>query len=98
MYLNSLFFPHYYRKFCGVRFKSNSESVKERKDAVGAIEEPTELFEESKEDAPRAKNARTYKRGNDYSSVSPAVIKRLPRYFRYLRDLLHHDILRITIF
>ena len=27
MYLNSLFFPHYYRKFCGVRFKSNSESV-----------------------------------------------------------------------
>ena len=27
MYLNSLFFPHHYRKFCGVRFKSNSESV-----------------------------------------------------------------------
>ena len=40
--------------------------------------------------------ARTYRRGNDYSAVSPAVIKRLPRYFRYLRELLHHDILRIS--
>ena len=27
MYLNSRFFPHHYRKFCGVRLKSNSESV-----------------------------------------------------------------------
>lgn len=28
--------------------------------------------------------------------VSPAVIKRLPRYFRYLRELLQNDILRIS--
>lgn len=28
--------------------------------------------------------------------VSPAVIKRLPRYFRYLRELLRSDILRIS--
>ncbi len=28
--------------------------------------------------------------------VSPAVIKRLPRYFRYLRELLSSDILRIS--
>ena len=31
-----------------------------------------------------------------YSGVSPAVIKRLPRYFRYLRELLRNDILRIS--
>ncbi|MBE6612252.1 MAG: redox-sensing transcriptional repressor Rex [Ruminococcaceae bacterium] len=30
------------------------------------------------------------------SRVSPAVIKRLPRYFRYLRELLQNDILRIS--
>ncbi len=35
-----------------------------------------------------------YKR--DYSAVSPAVVKRLPRYFRYLRELLRRDILRIS--
>ncbi len=28
--------------------------------------------------------------------VSPAVIKRLPRYYRYLRELLANDILRIS--
>ncbi len=28
--------------------------------------------------------------------VSPAVIKRLPRYYRYLRELLNSDILRIS--
>ncbi len=28
--------------------------------------------------------------------VSPAVIKRLPRYYRYLRELLQSDILRIS--
>ena len=28
--------------------------------------------------------------------VSPAVIKRLPRYYRYLRELLQKDILRIS--
>lgn len=32
----------------------------------------------------------------DYSTVSPAVVKRLPRYFRYLRELLRRDILRIS--
>ena len=41
-------------------------------------------------------SSRSGKRGNDYSAVSPAVIKRLPRYFRYLRELLRHDILRIS--
>ncbi len=30
------------------------------------------------------------------SRVSPAVIKRLPRYHRYLRELLQNDILRIS--
>ncbi len=30
------------------------------------------------------------------SYVSPAVIKRLPRYYRYLRELLQNDILRIS--
>jgi len=30
------------------------------------------------------------------SKVSPAVIKRLPRYYRYLRELLQNDILRIS--
>lgn len=31
-----------------------------------------------------------------HDEVSPAVIKRLPRYFRYLRELLSSDILRIS--
>ncbi len=35
---------------------------------------------------------RTFRR----DSVSPAVVKRLPRYFRYLRELLKNDILRIS--
>ena len=30
------------------------------------------------------------------NKVSNATIKRLPRYFRYLRDLLNNDILRIS--
>ncbi len=30
------------------------------------------------------------------AKVSPAVIKRLPRYYRYLRELLNNDILRIS--
>ena len=68
---------------------SNSESAKEKNQV---IEEPTEHAE----DVPRSKSSRMYKRGNDYSSVSPAVIKRLPRYFRYLRELLRRDILRIS--
>lgn len=38
--------------------------------------------------------AHVYKR--NYSAVSPAVVKRLPRYFRYLRELLRKDILRIS--
>ncbi len=33
---------------------------------------------------------------NTKSHVSPAVIKRLPRYYRYLRELLNSDILRIS--
>lgn len=32
----------------------------------------------------------------NYAGVSPAVVKRLPRYFRYLRELLRNDILRIS--
>ncbi|MBE6657845.1 MAG: redox-sensing transcriptional repressor Rex [Ruminococcaceae bacterium] len=67
---------------------SNSESAKERKQAT----------EDGKQagDSSGRRASRTYKRGNDYSAVSPAVIKRLPRYFRYLRELLRHDILRIS--
>ena len=42
----------------------------------------------------RGSMAHVYKR--DYSAVSPAVVKRLPRYFRYLRELLRRDILRIS--
>jgi len=68
---------------------SNSESAKENKQAI-------EIPAQQQGEATRSRTARTYKRGNDYSAVSPAVIKRLPRYFRYLRELLHHDILRIS--
>ena len=68
---------------------SNSESAKESKQA-------TDMQSEQAEDTVKTRASRTYKRGNDYSAVSPAVIKRLPRYFRYLRELLHHDILRIS--
>ena len=68
---------------------SNSESTKEKNQTISESTEQTG-------DVVRSKSARTYKRGNDYSAVSPAVIKRLPRYFRYLRELLHHDILRIS--
>ena len=32
----------------------------------------------------------------DYSGVSPAVVKRLPRYYRYLRELLRNNKLRIS--
>ena len=28
--------------------------------------------------------------------ISPAVIKRLPRYYRYLGDLLKNDVVRIS--
>ncbi len=49
-----------------------------------------------KQESHRSHRVRTYKRGNDYSAVSPAVIKRLPRYYRYLRELLRRDILRIS--
>ena len=68
---------------------SNSESAKESKQA-------TDMQSEQAEETVKTRATRTYKRGNDYSAVSPAVIKRLPRYFRYLRELLHHDILRIS--
>ena len=68
---------------------SNSESAKESKQA-------TDMQLEQAEETVKTRATRTYKRGNDYSAVSPAVIKRLPRYFRYLRELLHHDILRIS--
>ena len=68
---------------------SNSESAKESKQA-------TDMQSEQAEETVKTRASRTYKRGNDYSAVSPAVIKRLPLYFRYLRELLHHDILRIS--
>ena len=68
---------------------SNSESAKESKQA-------TDMQTEQAEETVKSRASRTYKRGNDYSAVSPDVIKRLPRYFRYLRELLHHDILRIS--
>ena len=68
---------------------SNSESAKESKQA-------TDIQSEQAEETVKTRASRTYKRENDYSAVSPAVIKRLPRYFRYLRELLHHDILRIS--
>ncbi len=31
-----------------------------------------------------------------YDTVPPAVVRRMPRYFRYLRDLLNNDILRVS--
>lgn len=41
-----------------------------------------------------------YKKGDAKSSngkvISPAVIKRLPRYYRYLGDLLKNDVVRIS--
>lgn len=33
---------------------------------------------------------------NEEKSISPAVIKRLPRYYRYLRELIRNDIMRIS--
>lgn len=45
------------------------------------------------------KNEKVAKRGAvnaEKSYVSPAVVKRLPRYYRYLRELLNNDILRIS--
>ena len=39
-------------------------------------------------------NSKTSK--NEQTQVSPAVIKRLPRYFRYLRQLLTDDIRRVS--
>ena len=35
-------------------------------------------------------------RDNNSKPISPAVIKRLPRYFRYLRELIRSDVLRIS--
>ena len=67
---------------------SNSESAKEQTQSVEELNQAS--------DSTGRRASRTYKRGNDYSAVSPAVIKRLPRYFRYLRELLAHDILRIS--
>ena len=32
----------------------------------------------------------------DFISVSPAVVRRLPRYHRYLKKLLHNGVLRIS--
>ncbi len=34
--------------------------------------------------------------GEEYPNVSPAVIRRLPRYFRYLRELIRQDKSRIS--
>ncbi len=45
------------------------------------------------------KNEKVAKRGSvsaEKNYVSPAVVKRLPRYYRYLRELLNNDILRIS--
>ena len=39
---------------------------------------------------------RTMNRDNNSKPISPAVIKRLPRYFRYLRDLIRNGVLRIS--
>ena len=32
----------------------------------------------------------------DEKQISQAVIKRLPRYYRYLRELIRNDIMRIS--
>ena len=40
-------------------------------------------------------NKAVVKTGNE-KSISPAVIKRLPRYYRYLGDLLKNDVVRIS--
>ena len=46
------------------------------------------------------KDRMQYKKGDAKSSngkvISPAVIKRLPRYYRYLGDLLKNDVVRIS--
>ena len=39
---------------------------------------------------------RTMNRDNNSKPISPAVIKRLPRYFRYLRDLIRNGVLRMS--
>lgn len=35
-------------------------------------------------------------KGNEQKQISPAVIKRLPRYYRYLRELIRNDVMRIS--
>jgi len=44
----------------------------------------------------REKNGLRQEEGADYSNVSPAVIRRLPRYFRYLRELIRRDKMRVS--
>lgn len=46
--------------------------------------------------APADDTMTAQERKRAYSGVSPAVINRLPRYFRYLRELLSQGILRIS--
>ncbi len=52
--------------------------------------------EEARDASAAAPHPARNDRQRDYSGVSPAVIKRLPRYYRYLRELLRKDILRIS--
>ena len=42
------------------------------------------------------RTARATQAKNKIENVSPAVIKRLPRYFRYLRELIREGKLRIS--
>ena len=41
-------------------------------------------------------DSKTVVKSGSEKSISPAVIKRLPRYYRYLGDLLKNDVVRIS--
>ena len=49
---------------------------------------------EQKKNTPTVASSRRL--GEEYPHVSPAVIRRLPRYFRYLRELIRQDKSRIS--
>ena len=41
-------------------------------------------------------DSKTVVKSGSEKSISPAVIKRLPRYYRYLGDLLKNNVVRIS--
>ncbi len=62
--------------------------------AFKELKEEIEMSYKNENSVTQKNNFKTSK--NEQTQVSPAVIKRLPRYFRYLRQLLTDDIRRVS--